>query len=279
MSEQNLPVDLVISGASGRMGKELLKLAAADRRFQIAGALEQSGHPAVGEAVSSLGFDCRAELTVSSDIAVVLDGTAVLVDFTRPEATRELVKEAIKTATPAVIGTTGLSRSEEQLIERLAAVAPVVSASNMSVGINLLRQLVVEATESFTHVFDVEIVEMHHRHKEDAPSGTALALVDDIAGARRQSSEAVRCCSREGFTGERDDSEIGVFALRGGDVAGDHTVIFAGEGERLEFTHRASGRETFARGALLAVEFVSRAEPGLYGMPEVLGLNGSPPNF
>ncbi len=273
MSQAPSPLSLVISGVTGRMGQAILQLVAQSAKFQLAGALEKPGHPAAGSSLQQFCFDLSTDCQISTAPAELLDETVVLIDFTRPAATRKLLEVARQKATPAVIGTTGLSRADRQSLEELAAIVPVVYATNMSTGINLLRKLLVEAAEILDSGFDLEIVEMHHRYKEDAPSGTALTLAGDLARARQQELEDVVCYGRQGFTGKRAPDEIAVLSLRGGDVPGDHTVIFAGDGERLEFTHRASGRETFARGALRAAEFVQTAPPGLYDMDAVLGLS------
>jgi len=261
---------LLVTGVGGRMGQEILKLIASQDEFSLAGALERKGSPLVGKRAEEIISSLPASVTVRSEPANFLDSEGVLIDFTRPEATREFVMAAIETGTPAVIGTTGIDKKGMNQIKNLAELVPVVYATNMSLGINLLRRLIVQASESLGEGFDAEILEMHHRHKEDAPSGTALTLAEDLAEARGLDLGEVACFGREGFTGERDQDTIGLLALRGGDVAGEHTVYFAGEGERVELTHRASSRETFAHGALRAARFVTQASPGLYDMQDVL---------
>ncbi len=261
---------LLVTGVGGRMGKEILNLVAGQDEFSLAGALEQKNSPLVGQRTEDIISSLPGGVTVQSEPEKVLDSEGILVDFTRPEATRSFVRAAIENGTPAVIGTTGIDEKGMNEIKNLAELVPVVYATNMSLGINLLRRLIVQASDSLGEGFDTEVLEMHHRHKEDAPSGTALTLAKDLAEARGIDFSEAACFGREGFTGERDQDTIGVLALRGGDVAGEHTVYFAGEGERVELTHRASSRETFARGALRAARFVSQAEPGFYDMQDVL---------
>ncbi len=272
-SKAQKTLDLVISGAAGRMGRTLLQIIGESSNLRLAGALEKSDSKQIGEPVSSVVGSLETKLELSSAPETVLSEEKILIDFTRPEATEKLVETAHQTHTPAVIGTTGLSSEIEQKIETLSQDVPVVKAANMSVGINLLLNLVGEATQSLGPDYDVEIMEMHHRFKEDAPSGTANMLANKVAETRDQQLDEVSCSGRKGFTGERDSDEIGVMSLRGGDVVGDHSVIFAGIGERLKLTHKASSRETFARGALRAAKFISTASPGLYDMQDVLGLS------
>lgn len=262
---------VTISGAAGRMGRTLVALTDEDEELELDGALEHEGHETVGVSVSSF-TDADSDLAVSDDPANVLETTDVVVDFTHPDATERFLGLAEKTDTSLVIGTTGLNDEQTDLLESVAATVPVVKAPNMSVGVNLLANLVAEATETLGEGFDAEVLEMHHRHKEDAPSGTANMLAQTIADTRDLVLDEVRVDGRKGFVGERTSEEIGIAALRGGDVVGDHTVILAGEGERIELTHKASSRETFARGALRAAKFLRDQQPDLYSMKDVLGL-------
>lgn len=262
---------IVISGAAGRMGKTLLKLVAEDDALELAGALEHGDSPHVDEPADEL-VDGAGDVTVSDSPEAVLSDEVTLIDFTRPPATREFLTLARERGTRMVIGTTGFTDEDLELIRATGEETSVVKAPNMSVGINLLAELVAEATRVLGEGFDAEVLEMHHRHKEDAPSGTANMLAETIAAVRDQDLDEVRTDGREGFVGERPADEIGIAALRGGDVVGDHTVMLAGEGERIELTHRASSRETFGRGALRAAKFLADRETGLYGMKDVLGL-------
>ncbi len=260
-----------ITGAAGRMGRTLIKLTADDPTLQLTGALEREGHDTVGLDVSVL-TDAKTDVTVSDDPAAAFRETDVAIDFTHPDATEHFLEVARETDTRIVIGTTGLDDDQINHLQSVSQEIPIVKAPNMSVGINLLANLVAEATDTLGEGFDAEVLEMHHRHKEDAPSGTANMLAETIADVRDLDLDDVRADGRKGFVGERSSDEIGIAALRGGDVVGDHTVILAGEGERIELTHKASSRETFARGALRAAKFLADQKPGLYSMKDVLRL-------
>lgn len=265
-------LDLIVAGAAGRMGRTLLSLIADEPELNLVGALEQSSSSRLGQPVRELHKDLPEDVVVTDEPRSVLEDGRVLIDFTRPEGTRTFLKAARDRGGALVIGTTGFSAEDESLLERVSEEVPIVRAPNMSVGINLLADMVRTATRCLGDDVDVEVTEMHHRHKEDAPSGTARMLARQVARARRQDLDDVKKIGREGFEGERPKDEIGISSLRGGDVVGDHTVIFAAEGERIEFTHRASSRETFGRGALRAARFVVRHDRGLFTMKDVLGL-------
>lgn len=243
------PPRILINGAKGRMGQALLA-AAADMSLPIAAALD-----------------------AGDDLAAALNGADVVVDFSHHAATARLIELAAVRGTSLVIGTTGHTAEEKQKLVRLAAQVPTVWAGNFSVGVNLLFALTRHATRVLGADYDTEIVEMHHRFKKDAPSGTAARLLEIILEERRLGSEALRH-GRSGITGARAASEVGVHAVRGGDVIGDHTVIYAALGERVELTHKASDRQIFARGALRAAQWVVGQKPGVYDMQHVLGLNG-----
>ena len=240
---------VVITGAGGRMGRALLAAAGDMAGLKVAAALHRK-----------------------DDLEAVLDHADVVVDFTLPEATMGHVVACRKHRKPVVIGTTGHNSAELAAIKDAAGEIPVVLASNFSTGVNTLFWLTRKAAEILGNDFDLEVVEMHHRMKKDAPSGTAQSLAGILASVRKQSLEKVARHGRHGLVGERQSSEIGIHALRGGDVVGDHTVIFAGLGERLELTHKASSRDTFARGALRAAQWLIQQKPGLYDMQDVLGL-------
>jgi 4-hydroxy-tetrahydrodipicolinate reductase len=267
----NEPISVSVTGAAGRMGQTLVSLTIEDDRLKLQGALEHPDSSAVGRSVSEVvGVD--SDLTITDGVEPIFSESDVVIDFTRPEATEEFLRTAQKTETRLVIGTTGLDDQQEFLLQDVADNVAVVKAPNMSVGVNLLADLVGEATEVLGEGFDAEIMEMHHRHKEDAPSGTAMLLAEAIADVRDLDLDSAKQIGREGFIGERTRDEIGIVSLRGGDVVGDHTVTLAGEGERVELTHKASSRETFARGALRAVKFVKGKPDGLFSMKDVLGL-------
>ncbi|MGM0381498.1 MAG: 4-hydroxy-tetrahydrodipicolinate reductase [bacterium] len=265
-------LSVIVAGVAGRMGQIITKLLENSDSLQFVGGLEKPDSKYAGEQAAEAveGVDTPAK--IFGDINAALKKADVLIDFTRPEATVEFLREAAKLEVPVVTGTTGLNSSQKETVQAVAKEIPVVKAANMSMGINLLLELLKTTTESLGEGFDVEIVEMHHRFKEDAPSGTARMLGESVARARGQEFEEVKKTGREGFVGERTGEEIGISALRGGDVVGEHTVIFAGMGERIEFTHRASSRRTFAAGALRAAEYVANKEKGLYDMRDVLGL-------
>jgi len=272
MSSQSQEIPVVIAGCNGRMGQTLLRMVSESDDFTLAGALEHDESPVLGAPASKVEEHAPESVVVQSDPVAVFDSDRVVIDFTRPEATREFLNEARKTESKLVIGTTGLTDDDFRLLEEVSEQTSIVQAPNMSVGINLLLDLIDQTTKCLGDDFDVEILEMHHRYKEDAPSGTANLLADRVARSRHDRLEDVKKIGREGFEGERSPEEIGISSLRGGDVVGDHTVMFAGEGERIELTHKASSRQTFARGALRAARFLQGESRGLFSMKEVLGL-------
>lgn len=261
------PVRITVLGAGGRMGQEIIELGRRDPDIAVVGAVELAGHPCVGTSPNP----DLPELIVVDDLAKALEGTDVLIDFTRPEATLGALEAAASAGVAAVVGTTGLSREQREALPDFAERVPVVFSPNMSVGVNVMLWLLRIATEALGPDYDIEMFEMHHRHKVDAPSGTALRLAEVITDVRGQEMEDTLRYGRQGVA-RRGDDEIGVQVLRGGDVAGEHTVYYLGDGERLEITHRASSRLVFARGALRAAQWIAGKRPGLYGMGEVLGL-------
>lgn len=261
---------IVIAGSSGRMGHALLEAVLGDGEFKLYGALDQANCTALGrDAGELIGSSCGVK--ISSDIAV-LKGADVLVDFTRPEASLEYIAACHQYGCKLVLGTTGFSAAQKQSITEAAKDIAIVFAPNMSVGVNLLINLVQSAAKVLAEGFDVEIIEAHHRHKIDAPSGTALRLGEAAAAALGRNLADCAVYGREGITGERDANTIGFATVRGGDVVGDHTVLFAGIGERVELTHKASSRATFALGALRAAKFLAGKKSGLYDMQDVLAL-------
>ena len=242
-----MPLTILLNGARGRMGK------------------------ALAAAAAQAGISVGASTDQGDDLAAPITSVDVVVDFSSPLATRGLIELAVASGKPLVIGTTGHSPEEKAALMKLAARVPCVWAGNFSVGVNLLYALSRRAARTLGDDYDTEVVEMHHRMKKDAPSGTAARLLEIILEERKLDRSALRH-GREGITGERKASEVGVHSLRGGDVIGDHTVIFAGAGERLELTHRASDRAVFAHGALRAAQWVVAQRPRVYDMQDVLGL-------
>jgi 4-hydroxy-tetrahydrodipicolinate reductase len=254
------------------MGRLLVELAAATPELRVAGAIEAPGHAAIGSDAGGVAGTAALGVPVTADLSAVCRPEHVVVDFTTPAATLAHAEVAATAGAGLVIGTTGLGPDEDARLRRTAARTRAVIAANYSVGVTVLLELVARAASLLGDGFDAEIVELHHHHKRDAPSGTALALGRAIATARGQDFEAVKTLARDGLVGPRRAGEIGIAGLRGGDVVGDHTVLFAGLGERVELVHRAQSRACLARGALRAAAWVAGKPAGLYAMRDVLGL-------
>jgi 4-hydroxy-tetrahydrodipicolinate reductase len=266
---------VAIAGAGGRMGQALLEAILAQPDVALVGALDMAGNPVLGrDAGERLGRSTG--VVVGADIALAVVEADVLLDFTRPEGTLAHLRACESAGVAAVVGTTGLTATDRRALSAMAASIPIVFAPNMSVGVTVLLRLVEQAAQLLGEGYDVEIVEMHHRHKVDAPSGTALQLGAAVAQALGRDLKSNAVFGREGVTGERPRDAIGFATVRGGDVVGDHSVIFAGSGERLELTHKAGSRLNFARGALRAARFVAakRAQglSGLFDMQDVMGI-------
>jgi 4-hydroxy-tetrahydrodipicolinate reductase len=268
-----MTVRLAVSGATGRMGHTILELASKDPAFTIVGALENPGHPSQGKSLSSVSpsLGPLPGVRISSTLSQVRS-PQVLIDFTQPAGTLVYLKEAQASRTAVVIGTTGFSDAERKRILAFSKKLPIVQSYNMSVGMNLLFALVEEAAAKLGSAYDVEITEAHHNLKKDAPSGSAIRLGEGVAKAWKTKLSKVSTHGRVGKVGERRKGTIGFHAVRGGDIVGDHTVLYAGPGERLELTHRAHSRATFAQGALRAAKFLSDKRKGLFDMWDVLGL-------
>jgi len=262
---------VVIAGCSGRMGHALLEGVFADAELMLHGALDRAGSSQIGRDAGEQ-FGKKSGVLMSHDVDAALKGADVLVDFTRPEPSLIYLAACQKAGVNMVIGTTGFTSEQKALIANAAKDISVVFAPNMSVGVTLLINLVQAAAKVLNEGYDIEVIEAHHRHKVDAPSGTALRLGEAAASALGRNLEACAIYGREGVTGERDPSTIGFATVRGGDVVGDHTVLFAGIGERVELTHKASSRSTFALGALRAAKFVQGKKSGLFDMQDVLRL-------
>lgn len=265
-----MPVKVAIHGAAGRMGRALIQLIHADPELELAAAVDHAESSLLGRdageiaGVGALGWPLTAQLEA-------LAAADVVVDFSLPSATDALLEAVVRYARPLVLATTGLSATQREKVDLAAKAVPIVAAPNYSTGVAVLYHLA-ERASALLAEFDLEIVEMHHRHKVDAPSGTALGLADAAGRGRKLDARAHAVYGREGHPGPRRSDEIGVMTLRGGDVIGDHTLMLAGPGERLELTHRATSRELFARGALRAARWVFNQAPGRYGMNDVLGL-------
>jgi 4-hydroxy-tetrahydrodipicolinate reductase len=266
-------IRLSIAGAGGRMGQALIETALDASDLSIASALDVPGSPALGRDAGER-FGRTTGVIVASDIDKAIAACDVLIDFTRPAGTMAHASACAAAGVGIVVGTTGLDAAQKATLAEHAKRIPIVFAPNMSVGVNVLLELTELAAKRLGPSFDIEVVEMHHRHKADAPSGTALALGEAAAKGAGASLEDTAVYARHGATGERKAGTIGFAALRGGDVVGDHTVIFAGGGERVELTHRAASRQNFAAGAFRAARFVAARRAsgtaGLYGMRDVL---------
>lgn len=268
-------VRLAIAGAAGRMGQAVIEASFAVPEVALTAALDLEGSPAIGRDAGER-FGRVTKIVIGHDLRAALGQADVLIDFTRPEGTLAHVAACAAAGVGAVVGTTGLNEEQKVQLARVAQTVPIVQAANMSVGIVVLQSLVEAAAAKLGPAFDVEIVEMHHRHKVDAPSGTALALGEAAAKGMGCTLADRAVYARDGHTGERPPGAIGFASLRGGDVVGEHTVIFAGAGERVELSHRATSRQNFANGALRAAVFVARlraaGKRGLFDMQDVLGL-------
>ena len=265
------PCRITVAGASGRMGRMLIEAVRASGDCVLAGALDQRGSPAVGtDAAAFLGQS--SGVLITADLQAGLQGADVLIDFTRPEGTLAHLAVCGALGVKAVIGTTGFSEAQKAEIAAHAQRAAIVFSPNMSVGVNVTLKLLELAAKALATGYDIEIIEAHHRHKVDAPSGTALQMGEVVARALGRNLQDCAVYERHGVTGERDPSSIGFATIRGGDIVGDHTVLFAGTGERIEITHKSSSRATYAQGSLRAARFLMAHERGLFGMADVLGL-------
>lgn len=263
---------VIIAGAAGRMGKRIGYMVHQHEGLQVAAAFERSDSPEIGKDVGEVGGYGSIGVTIADGLAAVIEQGDVIIDFTFHEATMELARLAAKHNKAMVIGTTGLSRENLAELAQLSQNFPCVQAPNMAVGVNVLFKLAKKVATILGDDYDIEIVEAHHRMKKDAPSGTALKLGEMAAEGVNRNLAEVGVFARHGIIGERSNKEIGIQTIRAGDIVGEHTVYFAGAGERLEITHRAHSRDNFARGAALAAAWV-RAQPnGMYTMFDVLGL-------
>lgn len=257
-------IRLIVCGACGKMGSRILSLASQNSEFKITGAIESKDHPLIGKKILD------DKVTVTADLSLLKGSADVLIDFTSPQATLTHLRVLENWMdVSAVIGTTGFSPNELSTIKTISHKIPVVLSPNMSVGVNLMLDLVRTIARKISN-YDIEIIESHHNQKKDAPSGTALALAKEIAEELNLNLEKDVVFGRQGKVGSRKPKEIGIHAVRAGDIVGEHTVIFASQGERLELIHRASSRDTFASGALRAAQWIYKKNPGLYSMKDVL---------
>jgi 4-hydroxy-tetrahydrodipicolinate reductase len=266
-----MTLGIAIAGSSGRMGRALLEAVAAAPDMHLHAALERAGSPFVGRDAGEL-VGMPQQVAISDDSDAALKGAGALIDFTRPEATLAHIELCRKHKVALIIGTTGFDEAGKAAIAAAAKDIPIVFAPNMSVGVNLVFKLLDIASRVLNEGYDIEIVEAHHRHKVDAPSGTALRMGEVIANALGRDLKECAVYGREGVTGERQPSTIGFATVRGGDIVGDHTALFAAVGERVEISHKASSRMTFANGALRAARFLAGKQNGLFDMQDVLGL-------
>ena len=262
---------IAIAGASGRMGQMLIEAVRAADDCRLGGALDMAGSPALGQDAGAFSGQSTGVL-ITSDLRQGLKGCDVLIDFTRPEGTLEHLRVCRELGVSAVIGTTGFTDAQKAEIAEASQHIAIMMAPNMSVGVNVTLKLLEMAAKALATGYDIEIVEAHHRHKVDAPSGTALKMGEVIADALGRDLKECAVYERYGVTGERDPSSIGFATIRGGDIVGDHTVLFAGTGERIEISHKSSSRVTYAQGSLRAARFLAGHKAGLFDMFDVLNL-------
>ena len=271
-SSASLPTyKIAIAGASGRMGRMLIEAVQAADDAVLAGALDVPTSPAIGMDATAFSGQ-RSGVLITADLQEGLKGADFLIDFTRPEGTLAHLKVCREFGVKAVIGTTGFTPEQLAEVRDAARDVAIVMAPNMSVGVNVVLKLLAQAAKALKEGYDIEIIEARHRHKVDAPSGTALKMGEVVAEAVGRDLKSCAVYGREGVTGERDPSTIGFATVRGGDIVGDHTVLFAGIGERIEITHKSSSRSTYAQGSLRAVRFLAHQPHGLFGMDDVLAL-------
>ncbi len=264
--------DVVVAGAAGRMGSRLVALLQEEKDLRLVAALEAPGHPALMRDAGETAGVGRLNLPITADPDAALGKDRILIEFSVPDASLAHARLLGKLGGRAVIGTTGFSAAQRAELERLARQAPILLSPNMSVAVNVAFRVLADIARMLGDDYDVEISETHHRFKKDAPSGTAVRMAEIVAQALGRDLTKTAVHGRHGLPGERTREEIGMLSMRSGDVVGEHTVSFGALGERLELTHRAHSRDTFARGALRAARFIATAAPGLYSMQDVLGL-------
>jgi 4-hydroxy-tetrahydrodipicolinate reductase len=268
-----MALGIIVCGVGGRMGGAVVRAIKDSAGIKLVAAIDRPGSARIGRDVGETGAGGQLGIAVSDNIDAVIQRNAVIVDFTNPEASLSFLRAAARTRTPIVIATTGFNAKQQAEIKRLSQRTPTLLSANTSLGVNVMVSLLGKAAKMLGEDYDVEIIEAHHRFKKDAPSGTALALGRSVAQALKRDLDKVGINGRKGIVGERTKEEIALLSVRAGDIVGEHTVIFAGIGERLEFIHRAHSRDTFARGAIHAAKWLAKQKPGLYGMQDVLGLD------
>jgi 4-hydroxy-tetrahydrodipicolinate reductase len=267
-------IKAVVTGAAGRMGARIINVLSGSEGIRLAAAIERKGHPMIKQdACGPAGIPSGAVLTlITDDLPGSLKNGDVLIDFTHPESSLEHIQACAEQHKPVVIGTTGFTKEQIDQIRKHAQAIPCLLSPNMSIGVNLSFKILAEVAKALGDDYDVEIVEAHHRMKKDAPSGTAVKMAQVIAQALDRNLDEVGVYARKGMIGERSKKEIGIQTVRAGDIVGEHTVFFAGKGERIEITHRAHSRDTFAAGAVRAAKWIVGKKPGMYDMQDVLGL-------
>ena len=265
-------IKVAVTGAAGRMGQRIICLTHEADGLTVSAAIERHLHKLVGEDAGVVAGCGRLDVPISDSLERAMQDADVLIDFTFPEVTLENAAVCARLGKRMVIGSTGFSPEQRHALAGFARQIPIVCAPNMSVGVNVCFKVLKEIAKSLGDGFDVEIVELHHNKKKDAPSGTAVRMGEVVAEALGRDYHQVANCHREGFTGERTKEEIGMQTVRGGDIVGEHTVYFIGMGERIELSHRAMSRDMFARGAVRAASWLATQKPGLYDMQDVLGL-------
>jgi 4-hydroxy-tetrahydrodipicolinate reductase len=265
-------VKVAVNGAGGKMGSRIIALISEFTDMALAAAIERPEHPFIGKDVAEVVGTRQKEIIIIDSIYKLSDPIDMIIDFTSPASTVECIRWASEKGVSVVSGTTGLTEEEKKEIKDLSGKIPCVYAPNMSVGINLLLKVLEQVSPIIGDDYDIEIIEAHHRLKKDAPSGTAMKMAEVISQALHRNLEEVARYSRHGLIGQRSQKEIGMQTIRAGDIVGEHTVLFGTIGERIEFTHKASSRDTFARGALRAAQWLYGKKPGLYDMHDVLSL-------
>jgi len=267
-------IKAVVAGAAGRMGSRIINVLSTAEGIRLSAAVERKGHALIGQdACSAAGLPSGGVLTlITDDLGAALKAADVLIDFTLPEASLEHIRVCAEHKRPIVVGSTGFSKAQLEEINTLTQAIPCMLSPNMSIGVNLCFKVLSEIAKTVGEDYDMEIIEAHHRMKKDAPSGTAMKMAQVLAQAVNRNLDEVGVYARKGMIGERSKKEIGIQTIRGGDIVGEHTVMFAGTGERIELTHRATSRDTFAAGAVRAAKWIAGKKPGLYDMQDVLGL-------
>lgn len=263
-------ISVIIDGACGRMGKMIAQGVVTQDDMQLVGAIEYSGHPQLGEDVGEVAGVGIIGVPISNNLSETLDKADVVVEFTAPSASIEHLRNVVDAGKTMVLATTGFTEAELAEVRELAQNTPCVMAPNMSVGVNVMLQAIQLVAKALGDDYDVEVIEAHHNQKADSPSGTALRIAEVLAEALDRNLAEVGVYGRHGIVGARPEKEIGIHAIRGGDISGDHTVLYAGAGERIEITHRAHTREAFAKGAIRAARWVVNAPKGLHDISEVL---------